>query len=74
MKKSVSQAVAPAQKLWAREPSRVVSVTAAAVVFVAALVFPQESVGTAVGIALPLLLSGEGIRSQVSPVERSDVG
>lgn len=71
MKKIVSQALGLAQKLWTKEPARVVSVTAAGVVFVCAklgIIVPVESVATAVAFALPLLLGGELIRSQVSPV------
>lgn len=71
MKKIVAQALGLVKKLWAKEPARVVSVTVAALVFVAAklgVVVPQESIATAVAFALPLLLGGELIRSQVSPV------
>lgn len=74
MKKYIQQGLAFAQKLWAKEPARVVSVTVAGVVFVCAkagIIVPVESVGAAVAFALPLLLGGELIRSQVSPAATS---
>lgn len=70
MKQYASRAVAFARKLWAKEPARVVSVVAAGAVFVCAkvgVVVPAQSVLSAVGFVLPLLLSGELIRSQVTP-------
>ncbi len=73
MKQYPKQALALVKKLWAKEPARVVSVVAAAVVFIAAslgVVLPHESVLSAVGFVLPILLGGEVIRSQVSPVAK----
>jgi hypothetical protein len=70
MQKYLTQALALVKSLWAKEPTRVVSVVAAAVVFVAAkvgVIVPVESVANAIAFAVPLLIGGELIRTQVSP-------
>lgn len=71
MKQYASRALALVRRLWAKEPARVVSGVAAVAVFVCAkigVVVPAESITSAVAFALPLLLGGELIRSQVTPV------
>lgn len=59
-----------AKAVYKREPARVLSVITAVVVFVCAktgVVVPAQSIGDALAFALPILLGGEAIRSQVSP-------
>ena len=70
MKKLATQALAFAQSLWNKEPARIVSVTVAVLVFLCAklgIVVPTQSIASAVAFALPLLLGGELIRTQVTP-------
>ncbi len=70
MNKVLTQVLAKVRELWAREPTRVISVTTAVVVFVCAklgVVVPAESVASAVDFAVPVLLGGEIIRNQISP-------
>lgn len=57
--------------LWAREPARITSFLAAAIVFVCAkagILVDAQSVGSAIAIVVPILLGGEHIRSKVVPV------
>lgn len=66
-----SKALSLVRKVWTKEPARVVSIAAAAVVFVAAklgIAVPTQTVADALAYAIPILLGGELIRSQVSPV------
>lgn len=60
--------------VWHTEPARVVAVVSSAVVFVATnfgVVVQETNVTTAVTLLLTVLLSGEVIRSKVSPAASS---
>lgn len=57
--------------LWRKEPARVVSATAAVAVFFAAkfgVVLSAQDILPAITTALPVLLGGEVIRANVTPV------
>jgi len=56
--------------LWATEPTRIVTLLVAVIVFLAAklgIVIDQDSVGEALLLTLPILLGGETVRQKVSP-------
>ena len=58
--------------LYHREPARVLSGAAAAIVFVAAkfgIVVSEQDLLPSLAIVLPIILSGERTRSKVSPAE-----
>lgn len=58
------------QRLWRREPARVIAALAGAVVFVAAnvgVIVDQQDALDALALTLPLLLGGEAIRGRVEP-------
>lgn len=72
MKNLIAQARAFVQKLWAKEPARIISSVGSAVVFIVAklgIVVPAQSITHAVAIAVPLLLGGQLIRGVVSPAK-----
>ena len=61
--------------LWRTEPTRVVSLLVAAIVFAAAkagVAVDEQAIGEALLLSLPILLGGEVVRSQVSPAEPAD--
>jgi hypothetical protein len=68
----VTNLVNVVKKLWATEPTRVISAVTGVVVFVAAnfgLVVQEANVTTAVAALLVILLGGEVTRSKVAPAK-----
>lgn len=63
--------------LWTTEPTRVIALAVAVIVFVAAklgLVVDEQNVGEALALVLPVLLGGELTRSKVSPAPPANIG
>ena len=58
--------------LWHTEPTRVITLLTALVVFAAAkfgVLVDDHDVATALALVVPVVLGGETIRSQVSPAQ-----
>lgn len=61
-----------ARALWAREPARIATLGAAAIVFVLArlgVVVSEQSVIDAILLVVPILLAGETVRAHVAPIK-----
>jgi hypothetical protein len=73
MSKFLTRVLTALRRVWDREPARVITLLTAAVVFVCAdlgIVVSAQSVGASLAYALPILLGGEVVRSQVTPVAK----
>lgn len=69
----VNGALSTLRNAWDHEPAHVVSVGVSIIVFVCAkvgIIVPQQSVGAALALILPVLLGGALIRSQVTPAAK----